>query len=345
MKIDAGPLLDAIDRYITKADKDLEETLKDEGYPAADVAVKMASELEEAVDDALEEDAKSLLEHIEDATGVEDFISDIWPKLKDATELKDALYKIFLEKFDIMLRRFAYEWALAENPVIAEFVEEITRPAEDFILGWSGELARIMNLNTKNSIERLLLDAQEKEWSIDDLTDAIGNSGIREHGYRSRRVALTEMLRIESYAQQEEMVQDPLAYEKEWVHVMSAHPRLHHMAMSGQKVFKREFFELVGADGATYYVMCPRDTNLPASESINCHCLMRTIANENAVGMSKKEMKELRRQYMDEINAEYEAWEKKFKEDYGIEEPRDDPSVTWEMYNSYYEAYRRGEIA
>ena len=173
MKIDAGPLLDAIDRYITKADKDLEDTLVDEGYPAADVAVKMASELEEAVDDALEEDAKSLLEHIEDATGVEDFISDIWPKLKDATDLKDALYKIFLEKFDIMLRRFAYEWALAENPVIAEFVEEITRPAEDFILGWSGELARIMNLNTKNSIERLLLDAQEKEWSIDDLTDAI----------------------------------------------------------------------------------------------------------------------------------------------------------------------------
>lgn len=38
-------------------------------------------------------------------------------------------------------------------------------------------------------------------------------------------------------------------------------------------------------------------------------------------------------------------WEKKFKEDTGIEEPRDDPSVTWKIYNSYYEAYRKGEIA
>ena len=48
---------------------------------------------------------------------------------------------------------------------------------------------------------------------------------------------------------------------------------------------------------------------------------------------------------MDEVNAEYDAWEQKFREDNGIEEPRDDPSVTWEVYNSYYEAYRKGEIA
>ena len=54
-------------------------------------------------------------------------------------------------------------------------------------------------------------------------------------------------------------------------------------------------------------------------------------------------MASLRKQYMDEVNAEYDAWEKKFKEDNGIEEPRDDP-VTWEVYNSYYEAYGREKL-
>lgn len=345
MQINTRPLLDAIDRYIAKADDDLEETLADEGYPAADVAVKLASELEEAVDDALEEDAENLLKHIQNAIGVDDFISDVWPNIKDEKDLESALYKIFHEKFDDMLKKFTYEWALSQNPIIAVVDGEITKPAEAFVKGWSGELARLMNLSTKDAIERLLLKAKEKAWSIDDLTEAIGNSGIREHGYRSRRVALTEMLRMESYAQQEEMIQDPLTYKKRWRHVMSANPRENHIAMDGQEVFKREFFTLIGADGTTYYVMCPRDTCLPASESVNCHCLAEAIANENAKGMTEDEMRERRRQYMDEVNAEYEAWEKKFKEDYGIDEPRDDPSVTWEIYNSYYEAYRRGEIA
>ena len=115
--------------------------------------------------------------------------------------------------------------------------------------------------------------------------------------------------------------------------------------MDEQEVYKRDFFELTGKDGSTYFVLCPRDTNLPASETVNCHCLMETIEDENALGMGKDEMASLRKQYMDEVNAEYDAWEKKSKEDNGIEEPRDDPSVTWEVYNSYYEAYRKGEIA
>ena len=66
---------------------------------------------------------------------------------------------------------------------------------------------------------------------------------------------------------------------------------------------------------------------------------------DNGLGMTAEERAAARKKYMDEVNAEYDAWEKKFKEDTGIEEPRDDPSVTWKIYNSYYEAYRKGEIA
>lgn len=345
MKFDTGPLLDAIDRYIAKADNDLEDALTAEGYPAAKKAVEMAGKLEDAIDDALDADSLEFLERVQEASGVEDFLADVWPEIKDADDLRKALYEIFRERFDEMLKGFTYEWMLSENPLIAGIDEEITKPAEAFITGWSDELARIMHLNTKDAMERMLLKAQDEEWSIDKLAEAIGDSGIRNHGYRSRRVALTEMLRVESYAQQEGMVQNPLAYKKKWRHVMSEHPRENHMAMDGQEVFKRESFTLIGADGGTYYVTCPRDTGLPASETVNCHCLMETIEDENAIGMTADEMASMRKGYMDEVNAEYDAWEKKFREDYGIEKPSDDPSVTWEIYNSYYEAYRRGEIA
>ena len=345
MQIDVKQLISEIDRLIAKADDDLKDSLEAEGYVAADQLVKKINKLEDSIGEALDDDSLEFLKRIEEATGVSEFIADIWPGIKDADDLEKALYKIFREQFDEMFRSFTYQWILAEDPVLAEVVEEVTKPAEAFIKGWSGQLAKIMNLNTKDAMERILLKAQEKKWSIEELSDAIADSGIREYGYRSRRVALTESLRVESYAQQESMIQNPLAYKKKWKHVMSAHPRENHMAMDGQEVFKREMFTLTGKSGATYMVLCPRDTSLPVEETANCHCLMETISDENALGMSDDERAALRKKYMDEVNAEYDAWEKKFKEDNGIEEPRDDPSVTWEIYNSYYEAYRRGEIA
>ena len=60
--------------------------------------------------------------------------------------------------------------------------------------------------------------------------------------------------------------------------------------------------------------------------------------------MSLDERVSLREKYMSEVNAEYDAFEQKFNEEHGIEEMRDDPSITWNMYNAYYEAWRNGEI-
>lgn len=177
----------------------------------------------------------------------------------------------------------------------------------------------------------------QKDIGVSDMAERLGNN----------RSYISSVLngRVVSPPIRKRMIQNPLAYKKKWKHVMSAHPRENHMAMDGQEVFKREMFTLTGKNGATYMVLCPRDTSLPVEETANCHCLMETIADENALGMTAEERAAARKKYMDEVNAEYDAWEKKFKEDTGIEEPRDDPSVTWKIYNSYYEAYRKGEIA
>ena len=82
-----------------------------------------------------------------------------------------------------------------------------------------------MHLNTKDGIEKILLDAQEQNQTIDEVAQAIADSGIRECGYRSRRVAVTEVLRVEEYAHQEARIQNPSCYKKEWVHTGAAHPR------------------------------------------------------------------------------------------------------------------------
>lgn len=308
MKIDTEPLLDAIDRYITKADNDLEETLTAEGYAGAKAAVDAINVLEEAITEALETDADEFLKQIQDAIGIDAFISDVWPSIKTSEDLKNALYDIFRKQFDDMLRQFTYNWLLSRQPEYAPNIDDnlVTKPSEEFIRKWSGDLAELMHLNTKDSMERILLKAQEKGWTIDEVSDAIANSGIREVGYRSRRVAVTEVLRVESYAQQESMVQDPLAYVKKWKHVDSAHPRENHIAMDGQEVFKRESFTLTGADGTVYHPVCPRDTSLPAKETINCHCLMEVVANENALGISQEEWLQMRSEVMEEVDAEWE---------------------------------------
>lgn len=345
MKLNVTPLLEAIEQYIAKADNDLEDQLNEEGYVEAGVAVSHMGAIEDGVTAAVENNVDEVLARLQSASGVDDFIENVWPEISNSDEMEKALYDLFYQQFDELLRRFTKQWVISADVELGEVVDDrITRPAEAFIKGWSQQLTDIMHLNTKDGIEKILLDAQEQNQTIDEVAQAIADSGIRECGYRSRRVAVTEVLRVEEYAHQEARIQNPSCYKKEWVHTGAAHPRENHVAINGQQVFKREPFTLTGRNGGTYYPMCPRDTSLPAEESINCHCTTKDIVDQEILGMSLEDRMALREKYMNEVNAEYDAWEQKFNEEHGIEELREDPSITWDIYNSYYEACRNGEI-
>lgn len=345
MKLNVTPLLEAIEQYIAKADNDLEDQLNEEGYVEAGVAVSHMGAIEDGVTAAVENNVDEVLARLQSTSGVDDFIENVWPEISNSDEMEKALYDLFYQQFDELLRGFTKQWIISADAELGEVVDDrITRPAEVFIKGWSQQLADIMHLNTKDGIEKILLDAQEQNQTIDEVAQAIADSGIRECGYRSRRVAVTEVLRVEEYAHQEARIQNPSCYKKEWVHTGAAHPRENHVAINGQQVFKREPFTLTGRNGGTYYPMCPRDTSLPAEESINCHCTTKDVVDQEILGMSLEDRVALREKYMNEVNAEYDAWEQKFNEEHGIEELRDDPSITWDIYNSYYEACRNGEI-
>lgn len=309
MKLNVFPLMQAIGKYIAKEDSDLEEQLELEGYVAADIAVEHITSIEDSVTEAVQERVDKVLEQLQGAVDINNFIEKAWPDITDEEVLKKALHDIFHEQFDDLMHQFTINWIISEDPGLAEAINDgrITKPAEAFIKGWSSELAELMHLNTNKQIEKILLDAQENSRTIEEVAKTIADSGIRECGYRSRRVAVTEVLRVSSYAHQEAMIQDPSCYKKRWIHVLSNEPRVNHMMIHGQEVFKREKFTLPAADGGTYYPLCPRDTCLPAGESINCHCRMEAVVDEDAKKETIEEKLERRKQYMDEVDAEYDA--------------------------------------
>lgn len=204
MKLNVTPLLEAIEQYIAKADNDLEDQLNEEGYVEAGVAVSHMGAIEDGVTAAVENNVDEVLARLQSASGVDDFIENVWPEISNSDEMEKALYDLFYQQFDELLRRFTKQWIISADAELGEVVDDrITRPAEAFIKGWSQQLADIMHLNTKDGIEKILLDAQEQNQTIDEVAQAIADSGIRECGYRSRRVAVTEVLRVEEYAHQE----------------------------------------------------------------------------------------------------------------------------------------------
>ena len=135
----------------------------------------------------------------------------------------------------------------------------------------------------------------------------IANSGIREAGFRSRRVALTEVLRAHSVAQHESGIQSPAVSGHSWRHsgAFRIEPRQNHMDMDDGTVIPiNEPFTLYGADGGTYYPMYPRDSNLPPGESINCHCFEQLIVDQDVLGLPLEERQRLQAEAIAEIQCQ-----------------------------------------
>lgn len=345
MKWNVNPLIRAIDRYIQKADEDLEEELKAEGYVATGAAVTAINEIEDKLTDLLNDYTDDLLNRMEKSSDISDFIENVWSDMKTEKDLEEFLIDFLHKKFRSLLNECVKEFLIDADEQLG-IDERITKPTQEFIEDWSHELARIMRLNTNKQIEEILIKSQKEAMSIEEVAKAISDSAIRSPGYRARSVALTEVLRIESYSQLEYMRQDPTVEEKEWFHTGSHKnkPRSNHVAINGQKVPKNEPFTLTGADGGTYKPMCPRDTCLPASETVNCHCIMKTIRNEKVMGMTVEERRKLREQYMDQVD---EEWEQEYnKEIFGTEDGFELQAVTLPKHMKKYvpDKKRRKEI-
>lgn len=304
---DCEGLIKAIDAYIQKADDNLEEMLEAAGYVNPAGTVSEASQLEERVAEALKEETDYILEQVDEALDLEAFAAEVWPGVQLNDELTEKLYLVFLEELTAYMPELVSNYLALTEPDLV--VEQITKRTTSWIDSWSTELAELMKLTSHTEIDAILKKGLEEGQSIQEFTQAIMDSGIRDEYYRARRVSITEVLRAHSYAREEALVQSPAVEEKEWVHT-GAHkndPRPGHVALSGTVVPKNERFELQGADGNTYHPLFPRDSSLPASESVNCHCIHRGIVSNQVLGLSLEERRKLQAQAIADDDGAWEA--------------------------------------
>lgn len=300
-------LLKAIDAYIRKADDDLEEALAEAGFLDTDDTVKEISRMESRVARALKKQTGYITDAADAAVDLKTFAEEIWPDVKLNDDLDAKLGTIFVEELSTYLPELASHYAAKIDPELV--VSEITKRTTAFVESWSEDLGGIMKLNSHQEIEDILTTGLKEGQSVAEFTQAILDSGIRDEYYKARRVAVTETLRAHSYAQQEAIIQSPAAEGKEWVHTGSHmnEPRQNHVDMNGTIVPKDEPFELVGADGATYYPMFPRDSVLPPGESVNCHCIHRAVVSEEVPGLPLEERRRLQAEAIAEDDGAWEA--------------------------------------
>ena len=307
-------LLAAIDRYIAKADDDLTEQLRLEGYEAPAETVKLISEIEDEVAEALVAETdhyvRAAAEYSKNdprgALDLKEFFGRGWTSSHKKDKLAGALYSIFGKKLTKYMPQYI-QYYLQKSDKGLKFVK-MTERTTDWINGWSRELGRNAQLTSVKQIEGILTEGIELGKGIDWFVKRIRDDGIHSEYYRARRMALTEVLRLHSVAQDEARMQSPAVTDKMWSHTGNYRnvPRDNHVDMDGQIVPKNKPFKLIGRDGETYEPQYPRDVILPPEESVNCHCLAQNIVSDKILGLSLEERQRLQAEAIAEMDKKWE---------------------------------------
>ncbi len=300
------PLLKAIDAYLQKADGDLADALEEEGYVKPKKTLDYLEDMEEQVAAALLAETDYILEAAKGAVDLEAFAADVWPGVKLSDELMSKLATVFTELLEKFMPEFIGYYIQQTDKDLE--LKQVSKKTTAWVRTWSASLGEIMQLNSHKEIETILEKGLRDGSSIQEFTRSILDSGIRDEYYKARRVAVTEVLRAHSVAQQEAFMQSPAVEEKMWKHTGAYRndPRKNHMDMDGQRVPKDQPFELRGIKGGTYYPMYPRDSSLPPEESINCHCISQPVVSAEVLGLSLEERQRLQQQAIEEMDDEWE---------------------------------------
>lgn len=305
-------LSDAIDRYIVKADEKLEELLESEGYYDAPTTVKYITAIEEGVAEALTAQTEYFVMQAEKAVDLRAFAGDYWEAAKANDGIAAKLYKIFVGQFKSFMPHFIDGYIQLTDAQLR--LTRVSQRTLNWVNSWSRELSKIMRLNSHSEIEGILKKGLENGTGIAGFVHDIQESGIREEYYKARRVAVTEVLRAHSVAQNEAIQQSPTIDTKTWRHSggVKINPRANHVEMDKQTVPKAKPFAMWSDVNATwYYPMFPRDPALPPEESINCHCLLQGNASKEALGLSIEERRALQQKIIDETD---DDWERELNE-------------------------------
>ena len=303
---DYKPLLSAIERYLEKADNDLEEQLREEGRAIPKETVEVINDLEEELASALKSQTQYYVNEIKKKKTLADVLNT-FEEIKAADICDDAIKIACYNKLSEFVPKLASAYMAKVDSGLK--IYKLTKRTTNWVTAWSGQLADMMKLPTPTAIENIIKHGLESGVGIEEVTRQIIDAGIRNERYRARAAALTEILRAHGVAQHEAFMLNPSVKGKIWRHTGNYRnePRENHVNINGQRRPKEQTFELVGADGELYYPMFPLDPDLPASESVNCHCLCEPDVDEKILVLPLDE----RQRLVNEARAELDdAWEK-----------------------------------
>lgn len=308
----ADGIIETIDQYLAKADDELSDVLDDEGYADAEESVKAINAMQEEIAETLQNQTDDFVEALaaakdSDWTVAQKKVSEMLAGDDIAEQVQEAAADMFQTEVSKLATVYMQE---TDGDMVVDVIRERTK---SWISSWSQRLGQLMKINTHQQIADTIQRTIDQGESIETLTRKIMDGGWRNEHYQARRVAVTEVLRAHSVAREEAIQQSPSTDRKEWRHT-GAHknkPRPNHVEMDGKIVPKDQPFKLKGRDGVVYHPMYPRDPILPASETVNCHCIHRGVAADDALGMSLEERRQLQQKYIEEDDG---AWKKELDE-------------------------------
>lgn len=306
MPCNCGKLLKAIDAFLAKEDDELELALEAAGYVDVPETMEHIASLEDGIAIVLISETDYILDSLQDRVDLEEYFREVWPAVKKNNPTAQKLFDLFWQDFTGYMTPLASKYIATTDAELT--VNAVSQRTVNWTQSWSKDLAELMKLDGHTEVEKILTTAMEEGQSVAEVTRALMDSGIRNEYVRARRTALTETLRAHSVAAQEAMMQSPAVVEKEWRHTGAYRntPRQNHADMSGQRVRKEEPYVLQGLDGGVYYPQYPRDPSLPASESINCHCISQPVVSEEILGLPIEERRQLQEEALAAMD---DAWE------------------------------------
>lgn len=306
-------LISAIDAYIAKADSDIERELKAAGYIDIDYTMKAVKRLEENLAEALNGETERACRELKKAKSIEEFMGGAfgafqvrqasddspWGSFKDGSALGGSVSDTLQEEFERTIPKLVNDYLQTTDMGLA--ADTISQRTTSWIHTWSHDLGDLMQLTSHKEIEEILTRNLQEGLGVADATRDLMDAGIRSNYNRARSTALTEMLTAHSVSNQEAYMQSPAVEGKMWRHSGGRRNKVrpNHVDMDGEIVDKNKPFDLDGRDGWSYRPMYPRDTNLPASERVNCHCISQPVVNEETLGLPLDERRRLQQEAID----------------------------------------------
>lgn len=182
-------------------------------------------------------------------------------------KLKDALEVIYLYNFDEVVGTF-------KNLYKKRLNEKVIKGVRDYFLeSWNKEnamkKATRMSNTTRNILNKVIIEAQQKGLSHDDLVKELMSKGKNMSKQRASTIARTETsnsINNVSY----KLSKNAGMKKKGWIHI-GGHKsyRINHKKLDNKWIDIDELWNL----GNKIYAKCPHDTNLPASQVVRCSCL------------------------------------------------------------------------